>query len=93
MMFFPVFCKSKQGPKAGYAGLFRSTAPAGHNIIYQAILFAFKGIHEPVTFCILLDHLQRLPGMLRHQLIEFLSDDQDFLGLDLDIGRGPAGAT
>ena len=51
------------------------------------------GIHETIALGIALDNVQALAGMLRHQLIEPLSNDQDFLGLDFNIRGLSLGAT
>src|SRR3546814_8095458 len=47
---------------------------------------------ELVALDILRDLLDRLAGILRHQLVHSVPDAQDFLGLDLDVGGHALGA-
>ena len=43
--------------------------------------------HDVVAFCIFLDTLQRLPGVLRQNFVQARAHAQDFPCMDIDVRR------
>src|SRR3712207_9443687 len=60
-----------------YTTLFRSDQAEGP---------VFLGGEEAVALRRLLDILDRLAGIFRHQLVQPVADAQDLLGMNLDVG-------
>ena len=53
----------------------------------QAVLGRARGTHEVVAFGVALDGLEILASVMGQQLVQTRLDVEDFLGMDLDIGR------
>src|SRR6266498_2220453 len=56
------------------------------HLVDEAVGFRLLRGHEVVALRVLVDFLDRLAGVLRHDLIEPLADLDDLLGLDADVG-------
>src|SRR3546814_18661532 len=55
------------------------------NLVDQTVFLGLFGVHEVIALDIVLDLLDRLAGMVRHQLVELFTQIQDFARLNLDI--------
>ena len=58
-----------------------------YDVVDQSVLLRLLGRHEPITIEVPIDLSDRLPGVLRLDLVEALAEVQDLLCLDLDVGR------
>src|SRR5713226_1758611 len=61
-----------------------------HHFVYETVLLCLTCAHEMVAICILLDPVERLPGVLHDDLIQLRLQAQDFLRVQLDVARLPA---
>src|SRR4051794_38578537 len=61
--------------------------PALQHLVDQAVIDGFLGCEKAVAIGVLLDLLDRLPGVLGHQAVHALAKVQDELSVDGDIRR------
>src|SRR3954467_11110762 len=62
------------------------------DLVDQAVLLCLTCAHEVVAVGVLLDAVERLPGVLLHDFIELCLEPQDLLGVELDVACLPAEA-
>src|SRR3990167_5218371 len=81
-------------PEAGHAAqpyfelLILSGALFNHRVDQPVFTSSF-GAHEIITIGIALDFFQGAPTVLGHQHVETLTNEEDFLRVDLDVRRLP----
>src|SRR5690606_18591810 len=77
----------------GFASLTASNLGArgtfGKNLINKSITFRLLSVHEIIALGIPLDGLVGLPRMLGHQLVETLTNNENFARVDINIRRLP----
>src|SRR5713226_7312856 len=61
----------------------------GHHFVDQAVLLGLTRAHEVVAIGVLFDAVERLAGVLLHDLVKLCLEAQDFLGVQLDVARLP----
>src|SRR6267143_1390815 len=59
----------------------------GHHFVDQAVLLGLTRAHEVVAISVLFDAIERLAGVLLHDLVELCLEAEDFLGVQLDVAR------
>src|SRR5258708_1320941 len=58
-----------------------------YHLIDDAVFHCFPGAHEEITFGIVADAFERLPGMLLDDLVEHITGMQEFARMDIDVGN------
>ena len=84
-LFYPVLLYQH-----GFTDFQMGYASAMDDVVHDAVVFRFLGRQVPVAVRVPLDTLERLSGVLRPQLVQFPSEVEDLLGLNLDVGRRSA---
>src|SRR5688572_28409285 len=64
--------------------------PFSNYVVNHSVCLALIGTHDVVPLRIVLNPLQRLPRVIRQDLIEPLARPEQLLGVNLYIGRLPA---
>src|SRR5688572_16218183 len=64
-----------------------SLHPFPDDVIDNPVFLPLVRRHDVVPFGILLDPLERLPGVVHQDLVQPLAHAQDFPGMDVDVGR------
>src|SRR5688572_21202514 len=61
--------------------------PFPDDVIDNPVFLALVGRHDVVPFGIVLDALERLPGVVHQNLVQALAGAQQFTSVDVDVGR------
>ena len=56
-----------------------------NNIVDESVRLGFLRTHEIITFCVVGNAIEILPGMLGQKLVQFCACAQNFLGVDINI--------
>jgi len=56
------------------------------HLVDNAVVLGLFGGHEKVAITIIFDFIHRLSRVVRNVFAEQRADEEDFLGLDLDVG-------